>query len=153
MTSLYVIKREAEAKGLSRKELSALSGVSQGTISNIFSGKTNPGHDTLRKLSIAVFGSENAADAAPDPDVPIPRYSPHLVGQAAEILGVRPKLLRKLIRNGVFAWARAVDLDEGRRGIYLIDRKAFREEFGILLELPQSRMKEDADEYEEGQVC
>jgi len=152
VASLYVIKREAEAQGLSRKELSALSGVSQGTISNIFSGKTNPGQDTLRKLSIAVFGSENAADAAPEPDVLIPRYSPHLVGQAAEILGVKPRFLRKQIRKGEFAWARAFDVDEGR-GTYLIDRQAFREEFGILLELPKSRMKEDADEYEEGQVC
>lgn len=163
MASLYSIKKEAAAQGLSRKELSELSGVSQGTLSSIFTGKTNPGQETLKKLTIAVFGSINAADTAPDPEMLIPRYSAHLVKSAAEVLGVREPFLRKQIRNGTFTWGQAFDFEKGR-GTYLIDRQLFLEEYGIVLQVPRIRRKrkEDtnegssdtcSDQQDAGQAC
>lgn len=151
MASLYVIKREARAQGLSRKELSKLSGVSQGTISSIFSGKTNPGEETLKKLTIAVFGGTSVAESLPQPDPLIPRYSIHLVNQVAEILNIQPVALRRQIRRGEHAWGRALTNTPGRQ-TYMIDREMFREETGITLELQKRTMKKkeatDGEAYE-----
>lgn len=138
MASLYVIKREAEAQGLSRKELSELSGVSQGTISSIFTGKTAPSDETLDKLTRAVFGTLNASDHAKDAEELFPKYSPHLVSEAAGVLGLRPLHLRKLIRDGEFAWAHVLKAGESR-SLYMIDRQAFRQEYGVTLQIPRGK--------------
>lgn len=129
------IRRAAGQQGISRKELAKRAGVSQGTLSSVFSGKTAPSAETLQKLQAVVFGTADSSE----PEL-IPRYSPHLLGPVSEALGIHRRQLRKEIQRGRFAWAKAYDFSNSRY-TYLIDRKVFRDEYGITLEIP-ARKKE-----------
>lgn len=124
------IKQEMAKRGISRKEMSELSGVSQGSLSGFFTGKTKPSKETLAKL----------AKALEEPDKkPVtfdPRYSPHLLTEAARALGQSPKSVRAWIRNGSCSWGRCIRHSTSSRTTFMVDREEFYRQYGIILKVP-----------------
>jgi len=126
------IRQEMAKRGISRKEMSELSGVSQGSLSGFFTGKTKPSKETLAKLSKALEEPDKK------PVTFDPRYSPHLLGEASKALGQCQASLRSGIRKGAFSWGRCIEHSAGKkkRSTFMIDRQEFYESYGIMLEIP-----------------
>lgn len=126
------IRAEMARQGISRKELSELSGVSQGSLSGYFTKKAEPSKKTLEKLEKAL-----KREKTEKPEFN-PRYSPHLLGEASKALGQCQASLRSGIRKGAFPWGRCIEHPAGKkkRSTFMIDRQEFYESYGIVLEIP-----------------
>lgn len=129
MTTMSEIQAAMESRGITRKQLSEMANISQGSLSTYFSGKARPSEKTLQRIMRAVMSG-----GAPAGDLEFnPRYSPYLVRPASEVLGVSAESIRQRIRRGEVEWGRCMG---GQHMLYLIDRKKFYEFFDVVLDIP-----------------
>lgn len=136
MTNKEIMK-EMEARGISRKQLSQMANVSQGTLSLFFNGKANISSKTLERITQAVF-STSITDQDPEFN---PRYSHKLIVPAAKALGVSPEVIRQRIQRGEVEWGSYLG---EKRKLYMIDRKCFFEKYKIILDVPERKVRAHA---------
>lgn len=142
-------KKQMKRQGLSGKALCDKAGISTYTLSMWLRGLTDPKVETKNKIASAlgleqepmrpVIAFEHEVPTAPL----IPRISPHLIGEAARVMGVYPAQIRRYILRGA-QWGHVIG--EGERRTFYIDREKFYNTFGVILEIPERKKKGEGNE-------